>query len=338
MTLFFAHPALSRRSALSLGLGTLASGLLPRAASAQAAYPDKAVTLVVGYPPGGQTDFAGRMLTAGLQTALGQGVVIDNKAGAGGNIGTDYVMKAAPDGYKLLVGNGNITINPHTYRNTAMADPLKLTPIGLLLESSLILAVPATLQVKNLNEFTAWVKAQDKERGGIDYGSGGSGSLTHTTMELFRERIGKPKMNHIPYKGSGPAMIDLIAGRVSAMFDAASVVAPFIKSGQLKPLLVTGAKRVPAFPDVATATELGLKDFKVTAFVGLYGPPGLNPETVKKLNAALNAAFKDPAVLKGIADRGEDAGGGTPEHLAAMTRDNYKLWGEVVKANDIRAE
>ena len=338
MTPTTAFPPLSRRAALHLGLGTLASSLLPGMASAQAAWPDKPVTLVVGYPPGGQTDFAGRMLTAGLQTALGQGVVIDNKAGAGGNIGTDYVMKAAPDGYKLLVGNGNITINPHTYRNTAMADPLKLTPIGLLLESSLILAVPPSIPAKDLNEFIAWVKAQDKARNGIDYASGGPGSLTHTTMELFRERIGKPKMNHVPYKGSGPAMIDLIAGRVSAMFDAASVVAPFIKSGQLKPLMVTGAKRVPAFPEVPTATERGLKDFQVTAFVGLYGPPGLSPDIVKKMNAAMNAAFKDPNVQKSIADRGEDPGGGTPERLAAMTRDNYKLWGEVVRANDIRAE
>lgn len=339
------HPTLTRRGALGAALGAVAGtagGLLPGLAAAQVAnWPDKPVTLVVGYPPGGQTDFAGRMLTAGLQGALGQSIVIDNRAGAGGNIGTDYVMKAPADGYRLLVGNGNITINPHTYRNTAMADPLKLVPIGLLLESSLILAVPATLPVKDLNEFIAWVKAQDKaqdKKSGIDYGSGGSGSLTHTTMELFRERIGKPKMNHVPYKGSGPAMIDLIAGRVNAMFDASSVVAPFIKSGQLRPLIVTGSKRIAAFPDVPTAAEKGLKDFNVTAFIGLYGPPGLSPDIVKKMNAALNTAMKDPALLKTIAERGEEPGGGTPEHLATMTRDNYRIWGEVVRANDIRAE
>jgi tripartite-type tricarboxylate transporter receptor subunit TctC len=328
---------MSRRTALGALMASMA-GALPNATWAQAAFPDKAVTLVVGYPPGGQTDFAGRMLTAGLQSALGQGIVIDNKAGVGGNIATDYVMKAATDGYKLLVGNGNITINPHTYRNTSSADPLKLTPIGLLLESSLVLAVPANNPAKNLNEFIAWAKAEDKARNGIDYGSGGPGSLVHITMELFRDRIGKPKMNHVPYKGSGPAMIDLIAGRIGAMFDAPSVVAPFIKSGQLKALMVTGAKRVPAFPEVPTATELGLKDFKVTAFIGLYGPPGLSADIVKKMNSAMNSALKDPGVQKSILDRGEEPGGGTPEHLAAMTRDNFKLWGEVVKANDIRAE
>jgi tripartite-type tricarboxylate transporter receptor subunit TctC len=331
----------SRRAVLQqavyLGASTLAASALPSVAMAQAAWPDKTITLVVGYPPGGQTDFAGRVLTAGMQTALGQGVVIDNKAGASGNIGTDYIVKAVPDGYKLLVGNGNITLNPHTFRNTAMADPLKLTPIGLLLQSSLVLAVPMTVPVKNLAEYIAWVKVQDK-KDGIDYGSGGPGSLTHVTMELFRERIGKPKMNHIPYKGSSPAMVDLIAGRVTGMFDAMSVVAPFIKSGQLRPLMVTGTKRVPAFPDIPTAMESGLKDFSVISFIGLYGPPGLNADIVKKLNTAMNTAMKDPSIQKGITDRGDEPGGGTAEDLNKLTKDYYKLWGEVVKANDIRAE
>ena len=244
-------------------------------------------------------------------------------------------MKAAPDGYRLLVGNGNITLNPHTYRNTAMADPLKLTPIGLLLQSSLVLAIPNTVPAKNYKEFVDWVK---RNKDGIDYASGGPGSLTHASMELFRERIGKPTMNHVPYKGSSPAVIDLIAGRVSAMFDAASVMAPFIKSGQLRPLMVTGSQRVPAFPDVPTAAECGLKNFEVISFVGLYGPPGLSADIVRKANVAMNAALKDPTIQKGIVERGDEPGGGTPEQLATLTRDYYKLWGEVVRANDIRAE
>ncbi|RZI97574.1 MAG: tripartite tricarboxylate transporter substrate binding protein [Variovorax sp.] len=330
--------SLSRRSALQFSAASLGLGALSGIASAQAAWPTRPVTLVVGYPPGGQTDFAGRMVTNGMQAVLGQGVVIDNKAGAGGNIGTDNVMKAAPDGYRLLVGNGTIALNPHTYRNTAMADPLKLTPIGILLQSALVLAVPNTVPAKTAREFIEWVKAQDKKSNGIDYASAGPGSLTHATMEVFRDRIGKPKMNHVPYKGSSPAMTDLIAGRVSAMFDAASVIAPFIKSGQLRPLLVTTAKRVPAFPDVPTAAEAGLKDFEVISFIGLYGPPGLPADIVKKTNAAMNTALKEPSIVKGIVDRGDEPGGGTPEQLATLTRDYYKLWGEIVKANDIRAE
>lgn len=331
--------SLSRRSALQYGLGTLGAGMLPGSALAQGAWPTKPVTLVVGYPPGGQTDFAGRVLTAGMQASLGQSVVIDNKPGVNGNIATDFVLKAPPDGYKLLVGNGsNMVLNPHTYRNTPVADPLKMTPIGLLLTSPLMLVVPTSLPVKDVNEFIAWVKAQDKAGKAVDYASGGPGSLVQTAMELFRERIGKPKMSHVPYKGSSPAMTDLIAGRVPAMFDASSVVAPFLKAGQLKALMVTGPKRVPAFPDVPTAAEAGIKDFQVISFIGLYGPPGLNADIVKKVNTAMNSALKEPNVQKTIADRGDDAGGGTPEQLATLTRDYFKLLGEVVKNNDIRAE
>ncbi|MDM0066786.1 tripartite tricarboxylate transporter substrate binding protein [Variovorax sp. J31P207] len=330
---------LSRRIALQYGLGAFGAGILPASALAQGAWPTKPVSLVVGYPPGGQTDFAGRVLTAGMQASLGQSVVIDNKPGVNGNIATDYVLKAPPDGYKLLVGNGsNMVLNPHTYRNTQVADPLKMTPIGLLLTSSLMLVVPTSLPVKDVPEFIAWIKAQDKAGKAVDYASGGPGSLVQTAMELFRERIGKPKMSHVPYKGSSPAMTDLIAGRVPAMFDASSVVAPFLKSGQLKALMVTGPKRVPAFPDVPTAAESGIKDFQIISFIGLYGPPGLSPDIVKKANTAMNSALKEPNVQKTIADRGDDAGGGTPEQLAALTRDYYKLLGEVVKSNDIRAE
>ena len=334
-----ADPAFSRRVALQLGLGAMGVGALPGIAWAQGAYPNKAVTLAVGYSPGGQTDFAGRVVTEGMQASLGQPVVIDNKPGVNGNIATDYIQKSAPDGYKLLVGNGsNMTLNPHTYRNTPMADPLKLTPIGLLLTSPLVLVVPPTLPVKNLAEFIAWVKAEDKAGKSVDYGSGGPGSLVQTTMELFRDRIGKPKMSHVPYKGSSPAMVDLMAGRIAAMFDATSVVAPFVNSGKLKPLMITSAKRSPAFPTVPTAAESGIKDFEIISFIGLYGPPGLPADIVTKVNTAMNAAFKNPTVQKTITDRGDDAGGGTPEQLAKLTRDYFKVWGEVVKANDIRAE
>ncbi len=157
-------------------------------------------------------------------------------------------------------------------------------------------------------------------------------------MELLRERMGGPAMNHVPYKGSSPAMIDLMAGRLDAMFDATSVVAPFIKEGKLRPLLVTGEKRVPLFPDVPTATEAGIKDFVIISFIGLYGPPGLGADIVTKANSAMNTALKDPAVTKGIVDRGDEPGGGTPEQLGALTRTHYKMWGDVVKANNIQAD
>ena len=330
--------AAARRSVL---IGAAALGLAATAAPsawAQAAWPSKPVTLVVGFPPGGQTDFAGRVLLAGLQKELGQPVVIDNKAGVNGNIGAQDVFKAPADGYRLYVGNGSLTIAAHVYTQVGIVDLRQMTPIGMLLQSALVLVVPATSPVKTYADFVEQVKAKGKTGKGIDYGTGGVGALPHVTMELLRERLGKPPMNHIPYKGSSPAMTDLIAGRLDAMFDATSVIAPFIKSGQLRPLMVTGEKRVPAFPDVPTAAESGLKDFTIISFIGLYGPPGLSADIVKKANSAMNAALKDPTVTKGILDRGDEPGGGTPEQLATLTRTHYKVWGDVVKANNIKAD
>ena len=330
--------AACRRSAL---LGAAALGFAAFAAPpawAQPAWPTKPVTLLVGYPPGGQTDFAGRVLLGGLQGALGQAAIIDNKAGVNGNLAAADVMKAPPDGHRLLVGNGSMTIAPHVYTTLGIIDPRQLTPIGVMLQSALVLAVPATSPIKTYAQFVEHAKTKSKNGNGIDYGTGGVGALPHVTMELLRERLGNPKMTHVPYKGSSPAMTDLIAGRLDAMFDATSVLVPFIKSGQLRPLLVTSEKRVPALPDVPTAAEAGLKDFTIISFIGLYGPPGLSADIVKKANAALNTALKDPTVTKGIFDRGDEPGGGTPEQLGALTSSQYKTWGEVVKANNIRAD
>lgn len=328
----------SRRSVLfgvaALGVAAFAAP----AALAQTAWPTKPVTLLVGYPPGGQTDFAGRVQLAALHSALGQPVVIDNKAGVNGNLAAAEVMKAPADGYKLLVGNGSMTVAAHVYTTLGIVDPRLFTPIGVALQSALVLAVPATSPIKTYAQFVEHVNTRSKAGKGIDYGTGGVGALPHVTMELLRERLGKPAMNHVPYKGSAPAMTDLIAGRLDALFDATSVIAPFIKSGQLRPLLVTSDKRVPAFPDVPTAAEAGLKDFNIVSFIGLYGPPNLPADIVKKANAALNTAMKDPTVIKAIAERGDEPGGGTPEQLGELTRSHYKMWGEVVKANNIRAD
>ena len=322
--------------AAALGLATLAAP----AAWAQAAWPNKSVSLIVGFPPGGQTDFAARVLQSALPAALGQPIVIDNKAGVNGNLASVDVMKAPADGYRLLVGNGSMTIAAHVYTTLGIVDPRQLTPIGVMLQSALVLAVPASSPVKTYAQFAELAKSKGmgKDAKGIDYGTGGVGALPHVTMELLRERLGNPTMNHVPYKGSSPAMTDLIAGRLDAMFDATSVIAPFIKSGQLRALLVTSDKRVPAFPDVPTAAEAGLKDFNIISFIGLYGPPGLPADVVAKANTALNKALKDPAVVKSITDRGDEPGGGTAEHLGQLTRSQYETWGKVVKANNIRAD
>jgi tripartite-type tricarboxylate transporter receptor subunit TctC len=326
-------PAITRRSGLILAGATLHAPWV----RAQGMWnPTRPVTMVVGFPPGGQTDFAARVVQAGMQNALGVAVAIDNRGGAGGNIGTEAVMRSRPDGYTILAGNiSPMAINPHTMDGMTI-DPRELVPIGLALQSSLILCTHPSMNVRNLAELRAWIAAQP--RGSINYGSASAGSLTHIAMELFRDRIGKPEMTHVPYRGSGPAMADFIAGRFSLMFDGASVVAPFLQANQLRGVLATGRSRSPAFPDIATAEQQGLRDFAFYAWIGLFAPRGTPPEIVTRINAALNAALADPATRERMTSRGDEPGGGTPEDMGRMMTQDYNRWGEVVRANNIRAE
>lgn len=327
---------LSRRRVLKLAaVGAATSAFSPLAAIAQATqWPMKPISVLVGYPPGGLTDAGARFLSRGMATALAQPVVIDNKPGAGGNIAAAEVQRAN-DPYKFLVANTSFTINPHTY-STPSPVPTEFTPIGLILESQLVLVVNPASPAKNLAGFVAWVKAESEK--GFSYASSGNGGNTHLAMEYFRERAGLPKMSQVPYRGSAPAIQDVVGNQVPCLMDAASLLIPFISSGKLRPILVTGSTRLPALPDVPTAAELGIKDFVVTVFVGLYGPPKLPADVVTKANAAMNAALGDPAVTSQIVKNGDMVGGGTSERLATLTRDNYKLWGEVAKRNNIRAE
>ncbi len=329
--------SLARRQ-LALGVAAIGLACVAAPVFAQAAWPSKPVTLLVGFPPGGQTDFAARVISNSLAASLGQGVVIENKAGVNGNLGSVDIMRAQPDGYRLLVGNGSMTVTPHVFPTLGIADPTKFVPIGILLQSPLVLVVPTSSPVKNFEQFVALVKERAKSGKTVDYATPGAGSLVHVTTELMRERIGSPAMNQVPYKGSGPAVIDLMAGRVEAMFDATSVFDPYIKSGKVRPIMVTSSTRAASLPDVPTPAEVGLKDFEIISFIGMYGPPGTRPEVVQKMNAAINAVLKEPAVIKSFQERGDQPGGGTPEQLNAMTRAQYKLWGDVVKANKITAE
>jgi tripartite-type tricarboxylate transporter receptor subunit TctC len=324
-------PQITRRAALGAGAALAA----PSVGHAQGAFPNRPVTLVVGFPPGGQTDFAARVLAPGMQAALGQPVVIDNRGGASGNLGTEYVLRARPDGYTLLVGNSApMTIAPFTMGPLAF-DTLTATPVGMMLQSSLILCVHPSVPATNVNELIAWVRPQN---GRVNYGSSSAGALTHVAMELLKIRAAPLPMEHIPYRGSGPALQDFIANRFSVMFDAASVVAPFIQAGQLRGILATGDTRSPAFPNIATSAEQGLRDFTFRAWIGLYGPPGMPPEIVTRLNAALNQAMADPATRERITSRGDELGGGTPQELGETTRRDHATWGQVVRAGNIRAE
>lgn len=327
--------ALTRRTALGLAAAGLAA---PALVSAQGSQwnPTRPITMIVGFPPGGQTDFAARVVQAGMQAALGQAVAIDNRGGAGGNIGTEAVMRARPDGYTILAGNiSPMAINPHTMEGMTI-DPREMVPIGLALQSSLILCTHPSMGVSNLAQLREWIGRQP--RGSINYGSASAGSLSHIAMELFRERIGRPEMQHIPYRGSGPAMADFIGGRFNLMFDGASVVAPFLQDNRLSGVLATGRTRSPAFPNIATAAQQGLANFEFYAWIGLFAPRGTPPEVVARLNAALNAALADPATRERMTSRGDEPGGGTPADMGRMMADDHRRWGEVVRANNIRAD
>ncbi|HYI83348.1 MAG TPA: tripartite tricarboxylate transporter substrate binding protein [Acetobacteraceae bacterium] len=330
-----AFPPLPRRAALGAGLASVAGGLAaPRLARAQA-WPSRPVTIVVGFPPGGQTDFAARMVQNGMAAALGQPVVIDNRGGAGGNLGTEMVLRARPDGYTLLAANSSsMAINPHTFPRMTI-DPLQLVSMGLILKSGLILCVHPSVPARDVAEFAAWVRAQ---RQGVNYGTPASGSMSHCAMELFRNRVGLPAMEHVPYRGSGPAMQDFIAGQFSAMFDAASVVASYVKANQVRGILATGEQRIPAFPDIPTSAEQGVKDFTPTSWIGLSAPRGTPPEVIQRVNAALNTALQDPQVRNRITEQGDEPGGGTAEEFDARVRGDHALWGEVARANNIRVE
>lgn len=330
-------PTLNRRDVLKLAAaGPAMSTLGPLTAFAQSTpWPAKPVSLLVGYPPGGLTDAGARHIGAGMGKALGQTIIIENKAGASGNLAAAEVERSAADGYKLLVANTSLTINPHTFASPSPS-PIDFTPVGLILESQLVLCVNAEVPVKTFADFVAWVKTE-AAKGAFTFASSGNGGNTHLAMEYLREATGLPAMNHVPYKGSAPAIQDVIGNQVPCLIDAASLLIPFISSGKLRPILVTGAARLPALPNVPTATELGIKNYVVTVFVGMWGPPKLPVDIVRKANAALNAALSDPAVSGLITKNGDMVGGGAPERLDALTRENFKLWGEVAKRNNIKA-
>ena len=303
-------------------------------ALADAAWPSRQVSLVVGYPPGGLTDAGARFVSTGLARALGQPFVVENKPGASGNLASSEVLRLN-DNHKMLVANTSFTINPHTFA-TPSANPLDFTPIGLILESQLVLCVNPAAPARDLEQFRAWVQAETRA-GGFSYASAGSGGNTHLAMEHFRERAGLPEMNQVPYKGSAPAIQDVVGNQAPCIMDAASLLIPFIQTGKLRPILVTGATRLPALPDVPTGMELGLKDFVVTVFVGLWGRPKLDPDIVLKTNAALNVAIGAPTVSAAITKNGDMVGGGSPERLDRLTRSNYQLWGDIAKKNNIKA-
>jgi len=311
----------------------LAALALIAGTAAAADYPTKPVHWVVPYPPGGTTDVLARLTAQWLQDKLGQTFIIENKPGGGNNIGVEYVVKAPADGYTLLLVNPANGINTTLYKNLPFDFIRDIQPVAGIVRTPNVMVVPATLPVKTVSDFISWCKANP---GKVNLASSGSGTSVHLSGELFKSMTGC-NMLHVPYKGAGPALPALIAGEVHVMFDNLPSSMPHIKSGRLRALGVTSAKRDPSLPDVPTVGET-VKDYEATALFGIGMPKGSPREAIDKINATVNAALADPGMLKRYADLGGTPMGGTPEDFGKVIKAETDKWAKVVISSGAKAE
>ena len=310
------------------------SGALAGIAPAQAQYPNKPVRLILPFPPGGGTDTLGRVVGAKLAESLGQQVVIENRPGAGANIGAEVVAKSPPDGYTLLMGNIAHAINVTLYSKLGY-DLLKdLAPVSLLASTPNIVVVHPSVPAKSVKELMAVAKARP---GQLDFASSGSGSSAHLAGELFSNMAGI-KMTHVPYKGGGPAVIALLGGQVSVGFATTPSVIQHVKSGKLRGLAVTGAQRSPSAPELPTVSESGLPGFEVVGWYGLLAPSGTSREIVSRLHAESVKLLKLPDVKERLDASGFEPIGTTPDQFGAYMRSEVEKWAKVVKVAGIRAD
>ena len=314
-------------------LTTLVVGLA--AVTAQAAWPDKPVTLIVPFPPGGSTDNIARMLAPKLQEKLGGNFIVDNKAGATGTIGAAFVKRAAPDGYTLFVSSlGPFVIAPHLIKNVQY-DALKdFDYITVAVQAPNVLAVPANSPHKTLADVIAFHKANP---GKMSFASAGNGSSDHLTAELFWQQTNTVGL-HIPYKGGAPAITDLLAGQVDATFMNINTAVPYIKSGKFKALAVTGTTRSPALPDVPTMEEVGVKNVTVYSWQAIAAPHGLPADIKSKLHAALVAALNEPQVKAKLVEVGFEVVANTPEQFTAFQASEFARWKKVIEVGKITAD
>ena len=303
------------------------------AASAHAAYPERAIHLIVPYPPGGLTDAVARAVAKALSDRVQQPVVVDNIAGGGGNIGADKAAKSAADGYTIFIGNNaTVGLNTLVYKQLPFDPIADLAPIMLIAESQTVLVVNPSLPAKNVAELIALAKSKP---GHLNFGSTGTGGLSHLVGELFNSGAGI-RMTHIPYKGTGPALTDLLGGQIQVMFNDTAL--PHIQSGKLRALAVTGAKRWPQLPEVPTLAELGMPGYETYNWFGILAPARTPGAIVTKLNRELVAIMQDPAMQAWMQSRGAEAVAGSPEEFAAYIKIDLAKWARVVKEVGITAE
>jgi tripartite-type tricarboxylate transporter receptor subunit TctC len=327
----FIQRSVTRR--IGAAAAILAAGLAAAPGSAQD-YPVKPVRIVVGFPPGGATDLVARLLTPKLTEAFRQQIIVDNRAGANGVIGTEIAAKAPPDGYTVHLGTlAALVISPSIGK--VPYDPFKdFTPIGRVVSLQNIFIVHPTLPARTMKELIALAKAKP---GKLNYASSGTGSTGHLSGELFKSMAGVD-MVHVPYKGGGPALTDLIAGHVEIFIAIISTAVPQVKAGKARALAVTGDKRASALPDVPTVSESGLKGYESTNWYCMLGPANLPKPIVDRWNRELTVALNSSEIKQALFDRGIDPAPTSPAELASYLKSETAKWTKVVKASGLKAE
>lgn len=322
-----------RRAFCALSIAVL-SALAPSAATAQA-YPAKPVKVVVTYTPGGANDITARIYSQLLGERLKQPFVVENRPGASGITGTTFAAKSDADGYTLLLGaGGTMTINPGLFPNLPYDSLRDFVPIGIVARSPLVVVVPASLPVRNIAELIAYTKARPE---GITFASPGAGTPLHLAGELFT-RQAKIKTLHVPYRGSSPALTDLMAGRVDLMFDVLGTSMPFVRAGKLRALAVTSLQRSRQLPDVPTLHEQGLTDFDVTSWFGLFAPAGTPANVVALLNAELGKAAATPEAMERLARLGMEPVSSSSEQLRTLVQKEQMRWKDLIRQANIKPD
>ncbi len=297
-------------------------------------YPNQAIRMVVPYPPGGPTDITARVVAAEMSKTIGQSVVIDNRPGASGMIGSEMVTKATPDGYTLLANASIHVINPSVYPDMRFDAIKDFTPITQLAQVPLVLVVPANSPIKSVKDLVEYAKANP---GKVNFGSAGSASAQHLAGESFKIAAGI-QMQHIPYKGSAPALTDLAGGQLQLMFDSMPSATPMINSGKLRAIAVTTTVRAKARPDLPTIAESGFPGFDISTWYAYWAPKGTPADIIEKLAASAAQALKNPEVIAKYEAMGAEPVGSTPAQFAAYVESEAKKWNDIVKKSGAKLD
>ena len=319
-----------RRSLLAAALSAL-----PLTTAWAQEYPSRALRLVVGFPPGGGTDLVARPFAQGVQAPLGQSVVVDNRGGANGSVGLEVVAKSAPDGYTIGHVNSSVVVtNPLLYRNHTVNVERDLAPICTVADSAVVLAVPADLPARDLRELVALAKSQP---GALHFGSGGLGSVDHLAFEVVRRQTGVDFL-HVPYRGGGPALNDMLGGRIQLMISSYGMYKGQVDAGKVRIVVILGRKRHPALPDVPTAIEQGWPDLVVTSWQGVVAPAGTNPVILDRLESAYRQAAADPETSKLMEGLGYFPVFRGRKEMVALLHEDTAKWAEIIGELNMRLD